>query len=107
VSELLEVDRLVDIQKVIAENPLVLLEAGAAWCMPCQRFLPHFKRFAAKHPGVVCVKVDVDVDPAVVSEFKLQSVPQVMFFVNGQLDHTLPATARTVQKLEQELLSHL
>ena len=88
---------------MLEEHPAVLLEMGAEWCMPCKRFLPHYERFAAKHPEIICVKVDVDVDPAVVSEYKIQSVPQVMLFMNGQYVRTLPDTARTVLKLEEEL----
>lgn len=92
-----------EISGVLAEHPAVLVEFGAVWCMPCKAFEPHFRRFAVKHPQIICVKVDVDVDPAVVSEYKLQSVPQVMWFVNGEYVRTLPPTARTVQKLEAEL----
>jgi thioredoxin 1 len=94
---------LTEIRGVLAEHPAVLVEFGAVWCQPCQKFLPQFKRFAAKHPQIVCVKVDVDVDPAVVSEYKLQSVPQIMWFVNGELDRVLPNDVRSVPRLEQEL----
>jgi suppressor of tumorigenicity protein 13 len=96
-------DTLTEIRGVLDKHPAVLVEFGAVWCMPCQKFLPQFKRFAAKYPNIVCVKVDVDVDPAVVSEYKLQSVPQIMWFVNGQLDRVLPADVRSVPRLEQEL----
>lgn len=102
-TDLVIADTFLELSGVLAEHPAVLVEFGAVWCGPCRAFLPHFKRFAAKYPEIVCVKVDVDVDPAVVSEYKLQSVPQVMLFLNGKYDRTLPDTARTVPKLEQEL----
>jgi thioredoxin 1 len=101
-SELIIANTVQELDRVLSEHPVVLLEFGAVWCMPCQKFLPQFKRFAQKHPEITCVKVDVDVDPAVVSEYKIQSVPQVMVFLNGQYDRTLPADVRTVPKLEQE-----
>lgn len=102
-TELVLADSVTEISRVLDEHPAVLVEFGAVWCMPCRAFEPHFKRFAVKHPEIICVKVDVDVDPAVVSEYKIQSVPQVMLFLNGKYDRTLPPTARTVPKLEQEL----
>lgn len=49
------------------------------------------------------MKVDVDVDPAVVSEYKIQSVPQVMLFEHGQYVRTLDSTIRTVQKLDKDI----
>jgi len=102
-SELVIADTFLEISRVLSEHPAVLIEFGAPWCGPCRAFEPQFKRFAAKHPEIVCVKVDVDVDPAVVSEYKLQSVPQIMWFVNGTLDRVLPSDVRSVPKLEQEL----
>lgn len=101
-TELVIANTLNEIRGVLDEHPAVLIEFGAVWCQPCRAFEPHFKRFAAKHPEIICVKVDVDVDPAVVSEYKLQSVPQVMLFMNGQYDRTLPPKM-TVPKLEHEL----
>jgi thioredoxin 1 len=102
-SELLTLDMLNDIRGLIEHNPKVLIEFGAVWCGPCRQFLPHFKRFAAKHEDFICVKVDVDVDPAVVSEYGIQTVPQVMLFENGRYVRTLPNDVRTIPKLEQNL----
>lgn len=101
-SDLVIANTVGEIDEIINSHLLVLIEFGAVWCVPCQRFLPHYIKFAKKHPNIICVKVDVDVDPAVISEYKIQSVPQVMLFVNGKHQRTLPPQM-TVIKLEQEL----
>jgi thiol-disulfide isomerase/thioredoxin len=79
----------------------VIVEFGASWCGPCRAFLPHFTKFAEQHPEFVCVKVDVDVDPEVVSTYKIQSVPQVKYFVDGEFAKDIKG--RTVMQLNQEL----
>jgi thioredoxin-like negative regulator of GroEL len=94
---------LLEVRGAVDSGPSVLVEFGAPWCVPCTRFLPHFERFAAKHPEIICVKVDVDVDPAVVSEYGIQSVPQVWLYENGVKVKEIPDHARTVIKLENEL----
>lgn len=90
-----------EIQAVIDNNPYVVVEFGASWCGPCKKFLPHFEEFSEQHPEIACVKVDVDGDPEVVSTYKIQSVPQVMYFVDGEYAKHLEA--RTIVKLNQEI----
>jgi thioredoxin 1 len=94
-----------DIRDAIESNPRVLVEFGAVWCQPCRAFLPHFTKFAEKHPEYLCVKVDVDVDPAVVSEYHIQKVPQVWLYENGVKVKELPETVRTVVALEKEIIN--
>lgn len=100
-SEIVEVATLDELRQTLASHPYVLVEFGAAWCGPCRAFLPHFKQFAAQHPNIVCVKVDVDTDPDFVSEFGIQSVPQVFYFVDGEKSRVVES--RTVVALNREL----
>lgn len=102
-TELVEPKTLEELQDRIINNETVIVEFGASWCGPCKKFLPHFTEFAARNPDVVCVKVDVDDDPAFLSEYKIQSVPQVMLFVGSEYVKHLQA--RTVIKLTEELAS--
>lgn len=100
-SELNEIATLPHLQDTIRDNGTVVVEFGAEWCGPCKKFLPHFVEFAKQTPEVMCVKVDIDTDPDIVTEFKIQSVPQVMLFKDGKYERHLEA--RTVIKLSQEL----
>lgn len=102
-SDLIEVATLGELQDIIVANTNVVVEFGAAWCGPCKKFLPHFTEFAKRHPEVVCVKVDVDSDPDFLSEYQIQSVPQVMSFYDGSYVSHL--TGRTVLQLEKEISS--
>lgn len=102
-SELLEINTLDELMETIDENDKVLVEFGASWCGPCRSFLPHFTDFAEKHADFTCVKVDVDVDPEVVSTFKIMSVPRVALFEKGEFKNDV--RGRTILQLERELAS--
>ena len=100
-SDLLIADSYESLISIIENNDRVVVEFGAAWCGPCRQFLPHFTKFAEDHDEFVCVKVDVDSDPAFMTEYNIMSVPQVFLFEGGQ--KTADIKARTVIQLEQEL----
>lgn len=100
-SELIHEDTFAGLQEILNNNERVLVEFGASWCGPCRTFLPHFESFAEQHDDFTCVKVDIEVDPEVVSTYKIQSVPQVMLFENGE--YVKHVESRTVIKLNQEL----
>lgn len=100
-SELVEIDNLDRLLDTISANDTVVVEFGAVWCGPCRSFLPHYKKFAEANPDIVCVKVDVDTDPGFVQRFRIQSVPQVFLFKNGEYVKHLES--RTVIKLQEEL----
>lgn len=99
-SRVLEINDLEGIQVQIAKGGLVLIEFGASWCAPCRAFLPHFTSFAAERPEVTCVKVDVDVDPLVVSTYGIQTVPQVKLYSGGRFVRDVEA--RTIMQLRKE-----
>jgi thiol-disulfide isomerase/thioredoxin len=100
-SELILKDRWEELQLVLDNNKSVLVEFGADWCVPCQRFLPHFKKYAEMQNEIVCVKVDVEIDSDIMLMYGIQSIPQVMLFENGE--YVRHVEARTVVALKNEL----
>jgi len=64
--------------------PVVVDFHGEAWCQPCQRFAPTFKKVAEERPDIAFVKVDIDLEgnEELRSEFEFQTVPAV-FVING------------------------
>lgn len=88
------------LQAVIMVASEAVVEFGASWCAPCRAFRPHFEKFSEAYPDVVCIYVDVDKDQQFVVDYEIQSVPQVMYFRNGEYVQHL--TARSIIKLKEE-----
>lgn len=82
------------VAQVIAQQPLVAVDAYATWCGPCKVFAPTFARAAQAHPRVAFVKVDVDRNPRFAGEHQIQSIPTLLLFARGTLVGRIAGTLR-------------
>ncbi len=68
-----------------SKDALVLVDFWAEWCGPCKTLTPLLERtVAALAPRVKLVKIDVDKNQTLASQFRIQSIPTVYAFLNGQ-----------------------
>ena len=64
---------------------LVLVDFFADWCGPCKTMAPVLQQFAAQHQGKLrIIKIDVDKNPAVAQQYRVQSIPTLILFRQGQ-----------------------
>ncbi len=64
---------------------LVLVDFWAGWCAPCKQLTPVLESVVTSYQGKVrLVKIDVDAHPAIAGQLRIQSLPTVYAFRNGQ-----------------------
>ncbi|GAB3636198.1 thioredoxin [Hymenobacter arcticus] len=63
----------------------VLVDFFADWCGPCKTMAPILQQVATQHEGKLrIIKIDVDKNPAVAQQFKVQSIPTLILFSQGK-----------------------
>ena len=83
-----EVSEINDFQERVMRRSLevpVLVDFWAEWCQPCKTLTPTLERLVAEYKGQVeLAKVNVDQARQLAAAFRIQSIPTVFLFVDGQ-----------------------
>ena len=86
--------------EVLESKVPVLVDFSAVWCGPCQMMGPVLEQLSAEYEGrAKIVKVDIDTSSDLAMKYRIMSVPNMIFFRNGeQKDAVIGAVPATVLK---------
>lgn len=74
-----------EFERVIKNNPVVIVDFWAEWCMPCKFYEPIFEKVAKKlGEKAIFARVNVDENPRLASMYQIMAIPTTIIFVNGK-----------------------
>lgn len=72
-------------QALIQADQPVLVDFFATWCGPCQMLAPILKQVKESlGERVTIIKIDVDKNQSIASQFHVRGVPTMILFQNGK-----------------------
>lgn len=73
-------------KEVLKSSEPVLVDFHAEWCGPCKAMAPALEQVAAELKGKVkVVKLDVDQNPEVTTNYHIQAMPTLLIFKDGKV----------------------
>jgi len=70
--------------EVLANEGVCVVDFFAEWCPPCKMLSPEFEKVSEGYENIKFFKVDTDKNMELATKYKIELVPTVIFFKNGQ-----------------------
>ena len=93
--------------ELLQDSKLVVVDFWATWCGPCRMLSPILDEVEAEMADqITVVKVNVDDADEIAGQFRIMSIPTLLFFKGGQVvDKTVGAMPKPalVEKIKANL----
>lgn len=77
--------RMEKLNEIINGSQLTLVDFFATWCGPCKMMHPVLEQLKEEMgDSLRIIKIDIDKNEALVEQYRIQSVPTLMLFREGQ-----------------------
>lgn len=74
-----EIENIQQFAELVKQNKPILLDFYADWCGPCQTLLPIVDDLAKENEDFEIVKINVDNNQELASQFQVRSIPALFF----------------------------
>ena len=77
-------------EHIINSSKPVLVDFYADWCAPCKQVTPILKKVKSELKNHIrIVKVNVDRNPYIATQYKVHNLPTIMVFKKGKLQYKI------------------
>lgn len=74
-----------NVKEIIASGKPVVIDFWATWCGPCVNMAPTIDAVAEEYDGRVVVgKYNIEEENDLSMEYRIMSIPTILFFKNGE-----------------------
>jgi thioredoxin 1 len=74
-------------KELISSPKLTIVDFWAEWCGPCRNQLPILEEYAKNNQDIQVVKINVDENTELASEYGVKSIPTLIYFKSGNVEH--------------------
>lgn len=72
------------LENTISSGAITIVDFWAPWCGPCRTLGPVLEKIGTDHPEIQVVKINVDENSELSTEYGIRSIPAVFIFKNGE-----------------------
>lgn len=72
-------------KEVLENDKVVLVDFYATWCPPCKMLAPVLEKIASSTNDFDIAKVNIDDDQELAIQYRIEAVPTMAIFKNGQV----------------------
>jgi len=88
--------------EVLKEKKLTVVDFWATWCGPCMMLKPLIESLSEEMTNVKFCKVNVDEEQELSMQFRIESIPTLLFVKDGKIVHKLVGF-RSKEELRREI----
>lgn len=93
-----------NVNEVIASGHPVVIDFWATWCGPCMALAPVIDELAEEFADQVVIgKYNVDEETELSGQYRIMSIPTILFFKNGEQVRDLRMTGATKEALRERI----
>ncbi|CAM9371187.1 unnamed protein product, partial [Hapterophycus canaliculatus] len=80
-------------------HKLMMVEVHAGWCRVCKGLQPKLLKLVARHPEVLCCKINKTKNEELAGKLGVRGLPMLIFYKNGKrVDHHTTANINTIEE---------